>query len=55
VHWRAQYGNCESFDLCWHSSGGWPRKPMMQSYYSMSFHKDAVRYVGSCFQLPNHM
>jgi len=26
-----QYGNCKSFNLHWHSSGGSPRQPMMQS------------------------
>jgi len=26
VHWHVRNGNCESFYLCWYSSGGSPRK-----------------------------
>jgi hypothetical protein len=37
-----QNGNCKSFNLHRHSTGGSPGKSMMQSYYSIDLLEDTV-------------
>ena len=54
------YGNCKyhgyvSFNLHRHSSGCPPRKPMMQSYYSIDQLEDVCMLCRQCSRLPNHM
>jgi hypothetical protein len=51
-------GNCNasyvSFNLH-RPSSSWPlHKSMMQSYYSIAWLEDTIRYVGSRSRLPNH-
>jgi hypothetical protein len=45
---------CRVINLHWHSSGGPPRKPMMQLHYSVNLLEAVCTLCRQLSRLPNH-